>query len=506
MKLNPYRADISEKMSEFDLWVTPSLGEIRDDPQFQTNLQQLKKGFDLLARFSNDFINFNSCSPKQLTEKIMEYSGIFSEADVKTCLSCIWNVLFLSTGKTDNNIKCQFPIYLQNVLGVDTYEKKTKSGKTKRQSFPRVITTDDVTTILLCIKDDKKSAYDFLSAYISLILSDTQYCKQLWSLGKAYIQQKNEGDADSLLTSIAVFQSRGSITATQGHIPEKRLREYMVDWGLVPDLDFNIFDVEIGELLGDIEVDDKIKKRKYDFIIPYRTRENGKKIFIQSQFYAGDSGSVSHKVVDQTDSSRSVTKQKYPDAVFVEYLDGAGYYASLNGDLKKMLSKATTKEFFQIRTAPLKLRRELQEICFLTVLELEHAIIKTLGNPRDVEESLINDGYCKDDIHALINDAISRGLVIIENGNFKINDARKEIVRRYCLLDIIANYGEPIPYNSKTGVLYVAGYKSFWGLSQTDVVKIASERIPGINSLWESVVSPIADIQWLLDKQFVKVK
>lgn len=74
------------------------------------------------------------------------------------------------------------------------------------------------------------------------------------------------------------------------------------------------------------------------------------------------------------------------------------------------------------------------------------------------------------------------------------------------MLDIIANYGEPIPYNSKTGVLYVAGYKSFWGLSQTDVVKIASERIPGINSLWESVVSPIADIQWLLDKQFVKVK
>ena len=107
-----------------------------------------------------------------------------------------------------------------------------------------------------------------MSAYISLILSDTQYYKQLWSLGKAYIQQKNEGDADSLLTSIAVFQSRGSITATQGHIPEKRLREYMVDWGLVPDLDFNIFDVEIGELLGDIEVDEKIKKRKYDFIIP----------------------------------------------------------------------------------------------------------------------------------------------------------------------------------------------------------------------------------------------
>lgn len=46
-------------------------------------------------------------------------------------------------------------------------------------------------------------------------------------------------------------------------------------------------------------------ERKYDFIIPYQSRESGLKIFIQSQFYAGDSGSVSHKVVDQTDSSRS---------------------------------------------------------------------------------------------------------------------------------------------------------------------------------------------------------
>lgn len=113
--------------------------------------------------------------------------------------------------------------------------------------------------------------------------------------------------------------------------------------------------------------------------MPYRSRDDGAKIFIQSQFYAGDSGSVSHKVVDQTDSSREVTIKKFPQAVFIEYLDGAGYFSALNGDLQRMLAKPTTKNFIQINSAPLKLRRELQGIDFITTLEIEHAIIMTDG-------------------------------------------------------------------------------------------------------------------------------
>lgn len=83
----------------------------------------------------------------------------------------------------------------------------------------------------------------------------------------------------------------------------------MTDWGLNAGTDFNTQDVEVGEILGDLPVDNKIKKRKYDFIVPFQSRRLGAKVFIQSQFYAGDSGSVSHKVVDQTDSTREVTLQ-----------------------------------------------------------------------------------------------------------------------------------------------------------------------------------------------------
>lgn len=66
---------------------------------------------------------------------------------------------------------------------------------------------------------------------------------------------------------MTIFQSRGSITATQGHIPETILREYMKEWGLKENEDFNTSDVEVGEILDGVEVDSKLKKRKYDFIV-----------------------------------------------------------------------------------------------------------------------------------------------------------------------------------------------------------------------------------------------
>lgn len=55
MKIKNYAASLQEKMSEFDMWVTPSLGEIRDTPQFKTNLNQLKTGFDQLAEITDNF-------------------------------------------------------------------------------------------------------------------------------------------------------------------------------------------------------------------------------------------------------------------------------------------------------------------------------------------------------------------------------------------------------------------------------------------------------------------
>ena len=53
MKLQTYDETLEEKMSEFDIWVTPSLGEIRDMPQFKVNLDSMKSGFDYMAQVTS---------------------------------------------------------------------------------------------------------------------------------------------------------------------------------------------------------------------------------------------------------------------------------------------------------------------------------------------------------------------------------------------------------------------------------------------------------------------
>lgn len=507
MKINDYNATLDEKMSEFDMWVTPSLGEIRDTPQFRVNLEQLKKGFDYMADITENFADVSHCSSSALAVNVLSYLSGENDDTAKDILDSICNVLLLATGKTDNNLKCQFPLMLKNQIGISTYPLKISGGRWRDKAIPRAFSMTDVTKIIVQLagKDDYRIV--FVESYFHLIVSDEDYAKQLWSLGNAYVSQKELGNADALISSIVIFQSRGSITATQGHIPETILRKYMTDWGLNAGTDFNTQDVEVGEILGDLPVDNKIKKRKYDFIVPFQSRRLGAKVFIQSQFYAGDSGSVSHKVVDQTDSTREVTLQKYPDAVFVEYLDGAGYFSSLNGDSRKMLAKPTTKDFIQIRTAPLKLRRALQGILFLTPLEIEHAVIRTSGKENEIYQLLRDEGYTDEEISRAFSLSVSEGnIVAYGEHKYAISPSRIEIVRKYCLLDVIANYGAPISIGNESGCLLVAGFETSWGLPQNEAIRIAQEVFPGLGELWSNVQDAFDDVQWLISRGFVITK
>ena len=451
MKLRDYSATLEEKMSEFDLWITPTLGEIRDTAQFLVNLTALKRGFDYLDSITNHFNSYVDCFAANLSRGFLELIDAKTSEEAKEILDCVFNVLLLATGKTDNNLKCQFPILLRRAHNIREYPKKQRSRWVMKE-LPRTLEMEAVTNLIIQLKEQEDFQRLLLRSYVELIISDTGYAKQLWSLGNAYVLQKQAGNESYLISSIVIFQSRGSITATQGHIPETLLRSYMDDWGLKAGI---------------------------------------------------DSGSVSHKVVDQTDSSRTVTLRKFPQAVFIEYLDGAGYYSSLNGDLRKMLSKPTTKDFFQIKTAPLKLRRELQGINFVTTLEIEHAILRSSGNRDEIVQVLLDEGYTQEEINTAIDFSIENASINTdESGNLKIKPERIPIVRRYCFLDLIANYGQTI--ETGIGYLIVAGYSHTWGLPQADLVRIALDRIPNLQNYWQKPVDPFDDIQWLINLGFIK--
>lgn len=502
MKLKNYNLTLQEKLDEFDVWVTPSLGDICEAESFQGFCDEIREGFQILSVLTDNFKTLKSCEAKELAAKLFEYLKDYSEEDRLHTLESVGNVLFMCTGKTDNNIKCQYPISLRNDLSYIFDDPETKSAKI---TIRRVYQLNDVAKLFCRIKKDSYKK-EILNSYFSTILSNESYEKQVYSIGNAYCLQKEKNLDDSFINVLTIFQCRGSITAVQGHVPENKLRKCFVDWGMVSDIDFNSDDVDFDELIG-LNKQSTQKKRKFDFIIPYKTDSNvSKKIFIQSQFYAGDSGSVSHKVVDQTDSSRNDVKGKFADPIFMEYLDGAGYYASLNGDLKKMLSKSSTKDFFQIRTAPIKLRREFQFIGFLTLLEVEHAALMTDGEVNNIKSHLQKDGYSSEEIERVINFSLQQEKIRIINNKVVIIPERIEIVRRYFLIDIIANFGENQTQTHDKGCLTVAGFQSHWGLPQVEVIKTALKCIPGLNILWTDNLQPFQDIDWLLQNGYVRLQ
>ena len=503
MKLKVYEADLDNKLSEFDLWITPSLGEIKDTEQFQIELKKLELGFNTLAQISNNFADIKSCAGGNLAKNILPLINTLEISEAINVLISVIDVLYFATGKTDNSIKCQYPIYLCKVVGSKKIPSVSKNGGVSQKDIPRTYGALALATSIVSLSNHENEQLLLTSSFFQLLLSDKNCAKQLWSLGTSYVTLKLQDSTTSLLTPLVVSQSRGSITATQGHIPEILLRHYMVDWGMISGLDFNTQDVTLDVFFPDEEQKKEFKKRKYDFILPYLSRNDCKRLFIQCQFYAGDSGSVSHKVVDQTDSTRAITLKKYSLAVFMEYLDGAGYFSSLNGDLKKMITKESTYDFFQIKTAPIKLRRGLQEIQYLTVLEIEHAILSTSGNVEAVKETLLRDGYTSDEIEISLNNAIKYELIQIDENNLKIIEIRKQIVRCYCLLDCLANFGTPIPADKLNGHLLVPGYSIYWGMPQNDLIARTLEDIPNLKQEWEDITIAFNDIQWLLEQQFI---
>ena len=48
MKLNLKEMSLEDKLKEFDSWITPSLGEIKDATKFKEERESICKAFDLL--------------------------------------------------------------------------------------------------------------------------------------------------------------------------------------------------------------------------------------------------------------------------------------------------------------------------------------------------------------------------------------------------------------------------------------------------------------------------
>ncbi|MCY2992150.1 MAG: hypothetical protein NTY19_30355 [Planctomycetota bacterium] len=187
---------------------------------------------------------------------------------------------------------------------------------------------------------------------------------------------------------------------------------------------------------------------------------------------------------------------------FIEYVDGAGYFASLNGDLRRLLSMRDTASFFQVRSASLRLRRELQQIGFLIPLEIEHAVLRSGGRRDRMEQILLEEGYSIEAVQQLVSTHADRGILLREaRQRLSVLPERRATVRRYLLLDVAACFGAaPPPGEKLSGSLIVPGYGPFHAIKLAALAKRAAELAPELKDDWSSPEVILEDIGWLCEE------
>ncbi|NIM15552.1 MAG: hypothetical protein GTO45_26530 [Candidatus Aminicenantes bacterium] len=506
MNLPDKDISLNESLEEFDIWITSSLGEIVDTDRFKEEMRLVSGAFDIIGAATDTFSNPALCRPDSMADTLASLIAEKPVEERKKILSSLASTLFVVTGKSDNNFKCQFPLYLRDNAGwlkIPSLSKRKGEIKIITSKLPRVLKSDTYMSIIAHISD-KEAESRLLKEFISFLLKDEKAVNQLWSIGYSYFALKEFNRSQDLLAPIVIFKVRGSVMASEGHEPESRLRNRLKEWGLQPDVDYNLNDVVVHDKKYDLER----KTRAYDFVIPYKTVgwNSGwdNRIFIQCQFYAGDSGSVSHKNVDQAKNSRDYISSFVKNPIFVEYVDGAGYFSSLNGDLKKLLSYDDTAGFFQIRSAPIRLRREFQKLGFLTPLEVEHAVVITDGSKNSVYTLLKRDGYDDREIDRVWNESLDRELLKTKNGkHYLISGGRRDIVRRYSLLDLIAVNGARLDQKTVNGKSLIPGYGPFFGLALDELVEHATKSLREFYDEVSHSKTFLKDIRWLCEEGLV---
>lgn len=547
MKLPADSLTPEQRLEEFDVWITSSIQEITDTAIYQSEIRKISLILDSLGLATNGFASVSDCNADRMAVYcIREIEALIKKpndndarlSEAVNVIDSLISMLFLVTGKSDNNMKCQFPVFLFASSGKNEFPVRSKRGA--RVSFTmrklgRVIKQETVSKLIaeaLCFRgsysgsiDLEREAVWLLKSYIESILIDDASVQQLWALGTSYFHLKrtSPGFELRLLSPIVTFKVRGQVAAVSGHVPEKILRKYLRMWGLKAGVDYNLSDVIIdgsgttedelieaakevdGEaatkaVLTDFD-ENPTKTRAYDFVLPYKTPGWEQKIFMQAQFYAGDSGSVSHKVVDQTRSSRSLTRTKYPHAIFVEYLDGAGYFSSLRRDLQHMLEMPSTADFVQVRSAHVKLRRQLQNIGFLTPIDFVHALFRARFVLHEAERILVGEGYSTTECNRCKAYCLGEGLMALSGDQLSVNPRLLINARRLLILDSIVIDSKAL--HDKGLHVFAPGAVQGHGVTLRSVAR-SYEALVQASLGGASRFS--ADLTWLQSSGFIKLK
>ena len=128
MKLPLPTLDLATQLLEFDVWITPSLGEIRDTERFRDELGAVVKSFEALGIASQQFRAIKDCQPSEIADVFVGIARRLPADQALKTLQSLASVLFLVTGKSDNNVKCQLPLFLRDKARGTLSQRSAESG------------------------------------------------------------------------------------------------------------------------------------------------------------------------------------------------------------------------------------------------------------------------------------------------------------------------------------------------------------------------------------------
>ena len=114
MKLVSVELSLEEKLSEFESWITASIQQVSETATYRSELEKISLILDSLGAATSGFQRVEDCNPEQMAiyciaqvERIIaEFDTVeLSLAAAIELLDSLISMLFLVTGKSDNNMK-----------------------------------------------------------------------------------------------------------------------------------------------------------------------------------------------------------------------------------------------------------------------------------------------------------------------------------------------------------------------------------------------------------------
>ena len=128
----PSKQTIPKRLQEFEVWLTPYLGEIRLTTKFADALAASVRALEWLREVTDNFADESALTHEFLRDETMRHIQVKTSAEAKQILLDLVGVLFMATGKAGNSAKVQLPVFLKNVLKRTTLPRSFGGKKNPR--------------------------------------------------------------------------------------------------------------------------------------------------------------------------------------------------------------------------------------------------------------------------------------------------------------------------------------------------------------------------------------